>query len=64
MTAKQKYDQTRSEITTLINQIDAALREKDKVAMKEIYNWGHVGDLGHIRERLQEVVKFLKPKVI
>ena len=59
MTAKQQYDQTRSEINSLLMQLSELLKTKDKLAENDVNNWGYAGDLGYIKEQLTDIVNFL-----
>ena len=56
----QQHTQTRVEINSLIQQLNELLDEKDKQAKNDAGNWGHAGDLGHIKEELSNIVNFIK----
>ena len=60
MTAQEKYQQSRKEINSLIEQLNLSLNRRDLQADKEPDNWGHAGDLGHVKEQLSNIVDFLK----
>jgi ElaB/YqjD/DUF883 family membrane-anchored ribosome-binding protein len=60
MTAQHQYQQIRTEINSLIEQLNRLLNSKDMQAEKEPENWGHAGDLGHVKEQLTNIVNILK----
>ena len=60
MTAQEQYQKFREDINLLIKQLNRLLNRKDLQADKEPDNWGHAGDLGHVKKQLINIVDFLK----
>ena len=60
MTAKEQYQQAREEINSLIQQLNELLDAKDRKVRNDTENWGHAGDIGHVKEILTNMVNFLK----
>ena len=58
-TASERYTDQRSEIAVLMDCIRMELDEHAKRAASDPGNWGFAGDLGHVNESLQEVLRGL-----
>ncbi len=53
---KIRYNEKKEEIEELLTIINTKM---EKHASEEIH-WGHVGDLGHVKELLKQIAKFIK----
>lgn len=52
----ERYELTQDEIRKLLRQIEAGLEAHDKRASSNGgHNWGHVGDLSHVKDILNDV---------
>ena len=66
-TAQVTYDQRRSDIARVLDWLDLELDRHGTEAKATPKDWGHAGDLGHIREKLIEALAFIsnsEPKQI
>lgn len=54
---QEKQTAVRRLLLDLVNMADAHRRRQ----LQEPNDWGYVGDLAHVEERLKEVVGFLRP---
>lgn len=57
--APQAYAQRRSDIARLLDVLDMELTKHAEGAKADPTNWGRVGDLGHVRGDLINLVAFL-----
>lgn len=53
--AKTEYQRLQGELKLLMRQIESGLREHNLDAREEGHHWGHVGDLGSIKEVLTDI---------
>tara|TARA_B100000941_G_scaffold277707_1_gene241442 strand:+ start:131 stop:373 length:243 start_codon:yes stop_codon:yes gene_type:complete len=58
-TAQNVYTQHRKDITILMLWLELELNKHQANASKHSKDWGFVGDLGHVREKLIEMMTFL-----
>ena len=58
-TASDTYAQHRKDITSLMLWLELELNKHQANASKHPKDWGFVGDLGHVREKLIEMMTFL-----
>jgi hypothetical protein len=56
-TAAERYADHQKDIGMLLDLVAEELRVHAETAAKKPQDWGYVGDLGHIRESLQEILK-------
>jgi len=56
--AQSDYHQKRKEIERKLKAVDRAI-EAHRAAAGDGLNWGHVGDLAHVVELLEQVERFL-----
>ena len=58
-TAPEAYAQRRNDIARLLDVLDMELTKHAEGAKADPANWGRVGDLGHVRGDLINLVAFL-----
>ena len=58
-TADEAYAQRRADIAVLMDCIQMELDDHGKRAAAKPKDWGRAGDLGHIRETMTDVLRFL-----
>ena len=58
-TAQDAYVQHRKDITSLMLWLELELEKHQANASEHPKDWGFVGDLGHVREKLIEMMTFL-----
>ena len=58
-TARETYDERRSEIAALLDTLGQEVNMHTEYAEKEGLHWGHAGDLGHVKELLVQTLAFL-----
>ena len=58
-TAAETYAERASDIAAMLDLIGQELKAHKERAAAEPKDWGFAGDLGHIRERLREVLGFI-----
>ena len=58
-TARELYHQRRREIAGLLKWLNAELDKHDQAAANEPQDYGYAGNLGHVQEKLVEIVAFL-----
>ena len=58
-TARETYDERRSEIAALLDTLGQEVNMHAEFAEKEGINWGHAGDLGRVAEQLIRTLAFL-----
>lgn len=57
--ADQAYQQSKQEVLEMLGRIQEKIHQHGKAQAGDASNWGHAGDLGHVKEVLQEVLAFL-----
>jgi hypothetical protein len=55
--ADTSYQHRRKEVFDLLKKINSALQQHEQRQRKESKNWGYVGDLGHAKKMLVEVLR-------
>ncbi len=61
MTEPQKrYNENREEIEKLLLILKEKLEEHNSKFQENTKNWGYVGDLSYIKEKLEEVSRFIQ----
>jgi hypothetical protein len=61
MTAAQaQYNAHQASIRRLLKQLEAKLDTHEKQASAHPKNWGFAGDVGHVEEKLSELVEFFR----
>ena len=61
MTAAQaQYNAHQASIRSLIKQLEAKLDAHEKRASAHPKDWGFAGDVGHVQEKLTELVEFFR----
>lgn len=58
-TAREAYAQRRGDIARLLDVLDMELTKHAEGAKADPTNWGRIGDLGHVRGDLINLVAFL-----
>ncbi len=58
-TAAETYETRRREIAAMLELLKCELEGHADNAKADGLDWGHVGDLGHIRENLKETLVFV-----
>ncbi len=58
-TAAEAYAARKADIASLLDLIQQEVEVHAEEAAKDPTNWGHAGDLGHIRQNLVETLQFL-----
>ena len=61
-TAKQAYEERKNEIGALLDAISQETKMHAEYAEKDGLNWGHAGDLAHVRQNLIETLAFLSQR--
>jgi len=59
-TAKSEYARIKTESKTLLKLIGEELKDHNREAKEDGPHWGHVGDLGHIKELMIELLTFAR----
>ncbi len=59
-TAKSEYTRIQKESETLLKLIGEELKDHNREANEDGPNYGHVGDLGHIKELMIELLTFAR----
>lgn len=59
--AAVEYDSERKEADLLLKGIASALKKQDKAQSQKIEDWGFVGNMTHVNQKLEEILKFLVP---
>lgn len=59
MKASESYSKQCSEVAIQIAELQQKLDLHSKKQLNDSGNWGYVGDIGHIRESLEQLNKFL-----
>lgn len=54
--ARKAYNDKQATIHSLVGKLQDELKKHGE---EEHIHWGHVGDLGHVQEQLQQIVQFL-----
>ena len=57
---EKRYRKNLNEIKSNVNLLNTKLEKHNKKFEVNNTNWGYVGDLGYINEKLNEIVTFLK----
>jgi hypothetical protein len=57
--AWNQYQTRAKEISNLLKSIEGSLKTHYKRAEKQKENWGFAGDLGHVKELLDDIDEFL-----
>ncbi|MFZ5856766.1 MAG: hypothetical protein ACOYZ6_08045 [Chloroflexota bacterium] len=61
--ALKEYERKQAEIKKLLKQIEVGLEKHDREASGQGgHHWGHVGDLTHVADQLQDLRDFLTDK--
>jgi hypothetical protein len=58
-TARETYETRQREIAAMLEFLKCELEGHADKARADGLHWGHVGDLGHIRENLKETLVFV-----
>ena len=58
--AHVEYHRKRSDIMSLLRNIENSLEAHSAEERTDRSNWGYFGDLGHVKAQLQEVSNFLR----
>jgi Flp pilus assembly protein TadD len=59
-TAAEVYDERDAAITAVLNRLQDGLAAHRREAHADPKNWGFVGDLGYVLDRLDEAVSFIR----
>ena len=57
--AQDAYYMRIEDVQTLLFKIQLRLKEHNPQSKNKVINWAHVGDLGHVAEKLKEIVEFM-----
>ena len=57
--AREAYRRRKRDIAAALTGIQSLVDQHSRMAAQEPGNWGFVGELGHVRSRLEEVNRFL-----
>jgi len=60
-TASEVYQEKHTAVLQLLGELGDLLVVHHRQQLQEPLDWGYVGDLAHVEERLKEVVGFLRP---
>jgi len=61
MTAEEAYRKRHTAVLQLLGQLGDLVVVHHRRQLQEPLDWGYVGDLAHVEERLQEIVDCLQP---
>lgn len=60
MEANKQYQNILNELETKIELLKLKIKRHSEKQSFETHNWGYVGDLGYVNEKIDEVTNFLK----
>jgi len=60
--ASEVYQEKQTAVHRLLSELDQLAEAHRQQQARRPADWGYVGDLAHVEERLKEVVGFLRPE--
>lgn len=57
--ANMEYDQKTRRVRQLLRELDKQLYKHEARQGNRMEDWGFVGDLGHVEEELEELLRFI-----
>jgi hypothetical protein len=60
MEANKQYQNILNQLETKIELLKEKIKRHSEKQSLETYNWGYVGDLGYVNDKIDEVTNFLK----
>ena len=57
---EKKYSEVSNECEMLLNTLKSKLKKHNKLFSEHPTNYGYLGNLGHVRQQLQNIDEFLK----
>lgn len=60
MDLKSKYDSKTKEVEQQLQQIKLTIKKHNQNFKQEPNNWGYLGDLGYVSDKLNEIIQFVR----
>jgi hypothetical protein len=60
MDLQTKYESKTKEVEQQLQQIKLTIKKHNRKFKQEPNNWGYLGDLGYVSDKLNEIIQFIR----